>query len=274
MASDWSESVDGDGTARARATALPLVLAPTTDPAWRLEEDGFNLAREHEIESLFTVSNGYVGTRASLEEGSPLTAPATFLAGIFDRGSTPETRAVLVAAPNWLGLRTTVEGQRLQLDHGVNLLHRRVLDMRQGLLWREWRHQDANGRITRVRTMRLVSRADRHALFQLVELTAENYSGRAEIEHWVEAPVASPASPATAPGLVPVPLPSELPANGTHAVALQPSAARPTSARRSRGTPSAAGRRSGSTRPRRCSSRRSTPRVTPATSWPRAPRRG
>src|SRR5690242_19923504 len=66
--------------------AIDLVLpaTPTPDPGWVLAEDGFHLAREHEIESLFAVANGYVGSRGSLAEGSSLSAPATFIAGVFD----------------------------------------------------------------------------------------------------------------------------------------------------------------------------------------------
>lgn len=36
---------------------------------WMLIEEGFTLAREHKTESLFAISNGLTGTRASLEEG-------------------------------------------------------------------------------------------------------------------------------------------------------------------------------------------------------------
>ncbi len=61
--------------------ALPEV--PTDDPGWILVEHGFILAREHEIEALFAIGNGYVGTRGSLAEGSALSAAATLVAGIF-----------------------------------------------------------------------------------------------------------------------------------------------------------------------------------------------
>ena len=39
-----------------------LLAAPTDDPGWILVEQGFTLAREHEVESLFAVGNGYVGS--------------------------------------------------------------------------------------------------------------------------------------------------------------------------------------------------------------------
>ena len=78
----------GGGPARlnARQAALQpvdLPVEPTVDLGWILVEEGFALAREHEVESLFAIGNGYVGSRASLAEGTPLSAPATFVAGVF-----------------------------------------------------------------------------------------------------------------------------------------------------------------------------------------------
>ena len=58
------------------------------------------------------------------------------------------------------------------------LAHRRVLDLSQGVLWREWRQQDPSGRITRLTHLQLASLADRHLLLQSVAVTAENYAGR------------------------------------------------------------------------------------------------
>jgi hypothetical protein len=68
-----------------------LPAAPTDDPGWILVDEGFTLAREHEVESLFAIGNGYAGSRGSLAEGSALSAPATFVAGVFDSeaGSVP-----------------------------------------------------------------------------------------------------------------------------------------------------------------------------------------
>lgn len=160
-------------------------LEPTADPAWVLIEEGFNLAREHEIESLFTVANGYIGTRGSLSEGSSLSAPATFIAGIYDvdpKWPVPE----LAVAPDWMRLRSRVDGSEIRLEGGHSLLHRRVLDMRQGIMWREWRHQDAEGRVSHLRLLRLASLADRHLLVQMVWFTPENYSGRLELETHIE----------------------------------------------------------------------------------------
>ena len=56
-----------------------------------------------------------------------------------------------------------------------------MLDLRQGVLWREWRHEDSRGRITRVRFLRLASLADRHVLLQSVAVTVENCAARIEL---------------------------------------------------------------------------------------------
>jgi kojibiose phosphorylase len=154
--------------------------SPTSDREWIVVEDGFTLTREHEVESLLAIGNGYVGSRASLAEGCALSAPATFVAGVFsgEPGSVP----ALAPSADWSRLSITVEGHPLRLDRGQRLDHRRILDLRQGMLWREWRHQDADGRITRLRELRFASLADRHLLVQSVTLTAENYSGRVTVD--------------------------------------------------------------------------------------------
>jgi kojibiose phosphorylase len=167
---------------------------PTADPDWLLVEEGFNPVREREVESLFAIANGYVGTRGSLAEGSRYSSPATYLAGVFDVGPEPGDTPELAVAPDWTRLLITVEGNPLELEAGEALEHRRVLDLRQGILWRDWRHRDLAGRVTRLRFVRLVSLADRHALLQSVTLTPENYSGRLRIEAVIDAAPAREAS--------------------------------------------------------------------------------
>jgi kojibiose phosphorylase len=176
----------GGGPARfrellaAQAALHPVKLpgSPSEDASWHLVEQGFVLSREHEVESLFAVGNGLVGTRGSIAEGSALSAPATFIAGVYETpnaiGAVPE----LVCIADWTYLSAEIDGCPIRADAGDNLMHRRILDIRQGGLFREWQHRDAAGRLTTIRALRLASQADRHVLFQSVVLTPENYSGR------------------------------------------------------------------------------------------------
>jgi trehalose/maltose hydrolase-like predicted phosphorylase len=173
----------------AAASVMPAPLR-SRDPNWLLVNDGFTLGREHEIESLFSIANGYIGSRGSLAEGCPLSAPATFVAGIFEELNVPGSVPQLMALPDWTGVRIWIDDQPLTMQQGQVLEHRRILDFRRGMLWREWRHKDPKGRITRIVTFRLASLADRHLLLHSVALTAENYSAVIRFESSMQATAA------------------------------------------------------------------------------------
>ena len=149
------------------------------DPFFLIEE-GFDLAREHEIQALFTVGNGYVGTLGSLAEGGSLSSPATLFAGIY--GQEEE----MLLAPDWTHLRAFLAENELVLEEGEILEHRRILDLKQGILRREWLHKDAAGRISHLHFLRLASLADRHLLFQAVWIHPENFGDRLHLESKME----------------------------------------------------------------------------------------
>jgi len=91
-----------------------------------MEQDGYQAALEHEVESRFAISNGFLGVRASLEEPTIASRPRTFITGLFDAppGAVPPPR--LVPGPDWLRLQVLVEGQPQPLDAGQTLAHRRT----------------------------------------------------------------------------------------------------------------------------------------------------
>jgi kojibiose phosphorylase len=178
---ELAEQLLGRGDApRAAFAALPA--APTRDPSWIIVEPGFVLAREHEIESIFAVANGSLGVRGSVAEGTSLSDPATFVAGVFDIEPTWHTIPGLMVMADWTDLRVMVDGRPLSLETGETLVHQRVLDLAQGMLWREWVHRDEAGRVTRLVFLRFASLADRQLAAQCASITAENYSGRVRLE--------------------------------------------------------------------------------------------
>ena len=174
-------------TVLSRKTFIGLPADVSSDPDWLLVEKGFSAAREDEIESLFTTANGAIGTRGSLPEGSKFSFPLTLIAGVF---GIPEGDTIpeLVPVPDWTHLAVGVEGRKVTLEEQGTLVHRRVLDVKQGLLWREWRYCDLAGRATHLRYLRLASLADRHVLLQSAIVSAENYSGHLQVESRLEHP--------------------------------------------------------------------------------------
>ena len=174
------------------------------DPRWLLVVDGWAAKREPAIEGALALVNGYLGTRAAVEEGSDASAPATFVAGVFDTATqasvqaaaTPDHQvtaaptAELVVAPDWSKLRVVVDGIALTTDTAEILAHRRALDMRRGVLVREWRLRVGN-RTTRLRSLRFASLDDRHVLGQALEVMAEDWSGEMTVEAIVDGDVAN-----------------------------------------------------------------------------------
>jgi len=167
---------------------LPVTPLLAIDPGWSLAEAGFEPAGERGVESIFTMANGYVGTRGSLAERTSLSSPATFLAGAFEASEAPGGTLELTKLPDWTQLRVLVEGVPLSLETGTTLDHRRILDLQHGLLFRTWRHEDEQGRVTALTCLRAVCHHDRHLLLQSVTITPENYSGTISIESFTEGP--------------------------------------------------------------------------------------
>ncbi len=160
-------------------------LHPTADPAWVMAEDGFDPRREADIEARFAIGNGLLGVRAAraasrgplwatpMRHLHPTASPRSYVAGLFDSPDIEPPVPVLMSAPDWLRLIIRLDGQTLRLDPAGLLVHHRRLDLRRGLLIVEWRQRDANGVIARLRTLRLVSQAERAIGLQWAELAIE-----------------------------------------------------------------------------------------------------
>jgi kojibiose phosphorylase len=151
---------------------------------WLVEESTLEMAKLNFAETIFTVGNGYQGTRGSLEEGSKGERSGTFLAGVFDHHDS--TVIDLVNAPSWLPLTLWVEGIRLDVQTCQVLEHRRALDMRTGMLYRLTRFEDALGRITCYESLRYASFSHQHQCGIHAQVTAENYDGEIAVESAID----------------------------------------------------------------------------------------
>ncbi|HSC93665.1 MAG TPA: HAD-IA family hydrolase [Burkholderiales bacterium] len=163
---------------------------PSREPAfsiteqanWVLRETSYNRSRERSIEARFAVSNGFLGVRASraVSRGPAWISwqhtlswsswPRTYVAGLFDTPNADPPVPALVPAPDWLRLRLIIDGAPLLLRFGELVRHWRTLEMRRGLLITDWHQRQPDGRLVRLRTLRLVSLADRAVALQLMEL--------------------------------------------------------------------------------------------------------
>ena len=173
----WREGRPGVAEARA---GFP---EPTSDPAWVLEVVGFDPLGERDVESWLTVANGRTGTRGSVEEHSEESDPATYVAGVF--GSSEDGR-LLVSGPQWTRLKPRIGSEALDLDLGDTLEHRRLLDLRDGMVFRFWRQRLHSGVEATFRSVRYASLADRAVM--VLEATLDSASGRVRLASGIPAP--------------------------------------------------------------------------------------
>jgi alpha,alpha-trehalase len=156
---------------------------------WALVYEGYDPAQEKLREALCTVGNGYFATRGAAPEARADEShyPGTYLAGGYNRlKSVLAGREVenedLVNLPNWLPLTFRIgEGDWFDPEKVEVLLYRQELDMRCGVLRREVRFRDREGRTTRLRQTRLVHMSLRHLAAMETVLTAEDWSAEVEL---------------------------------------------------------------------------------------------
>ncbi len=135
------------------------------DP-WRLKYHGLNVERLGQLESLFSLANGHIGLRGSLDEGEPRHMPGTYMNGIFEqiklpyaeRGyGYPEVGETIVNVTDGKLIRLVLGDSPFDMRYGTLLRHERMLDMRSGILSRVTEWTSPNGHTVRVTSKRLVS---------------------------------------------------------------------------------------------------------------------
>ncbi len=147
---------------------------------WILIETQFDPEQLHSKETVFTIGNGYLGTRGSFEEGYPHALPATFIHGVYD--DVPVVYTELVNCPDWLPLVVIVNGDRFRLDQGEILRYDRQFDLRQGLLSRYLRWRSPSGNTIDISFERFASLADPHVLALRCHLTPIDFDGLIEVQ--------------------------------------------------------------------------------------------
>lgn len=155
------------------------------DP-WVLEFGSYDASSELLREALCTVGNGRFATRGAAPECRAADGdhyPGTYVAGIYNRLSdevserTIESES-LVNLPNWLPVTFKIEdGEWFDIDEVRILFFRQALELNRGILIREVRFRDREGRETSLSQRRLahMTRPSLAALETTVR--PENWSG-------------------------------------------------------------------------------------------------
>lgn len=141
-----------------------------SEPEWLIPDDSFAVEDQTLKESIFTLGNGYIGSRGTYEETPLRSHPGTFFAGIYNRNG--QKVAELLNAPNPFYLRLSHNDQLLATFQTPTLEHHRTLDMSKGLLHRQAIFKTESGALIDYQSLRFLSMADRQLGVMTVDITS------------------------------------------------------------------------------------------------------
>jgi kojibiose phosphorylase len=147
---------------------------------WTLIESQFAPVQLRSRETVFTIGNGYLGTRGIFEEGYPQALPTTLVNGLYD--DRPVVYTELANCPDWLSLVVIVNGERFLLDRSTLFQYERQLDLRCGVLSRSVRWRSPAGNTVDLRLERFASLADQQVLGLRCQITAIDFNGTIEVQ--------------------------------------------------------------------------------------------
>ncbi len=147
------------------------MTAPTlhVDP-WLVREPDVDPGTMPVAESLFSLSNGYVGIRGTLDEVEPFGMRGTYLSGVYETHplsypeggyGQPEVGQAMLTVAEGTPLRLLVDGIPLDVREAGPQVHERTLDLRAGTLDRRVRWTAQSGATVEVTSRRLVSLVER-----------------------------------------------------------------------------------------------------------------
>ena len=161
------------------------------DP-WLVIESDFNGNSSEISESMFSLSNEYMGTRGLFEEGfDGASLEGCYIGGIYLKSKVPyiwqrpgfiNFANTQIHTTNWLRIKVTVADETFSMSDSKYNDYRRVLDMRNGILKRKLVFVGKDGSETHLCWERFISQADRHAGAIKLTVKAVNHSKKIKID--------------------------------------------------------------------------------------------
>ena len=146
---------------------------------WMVGETDFQPAYLGKYETIFTLSNGYMGVRAATEETYQEETRGCYIAGLFDKF--PGEVTELANIPDWLNIEIRLDGEIFDLKRGKILSYQRQLNIKDGQLTRNIEWESPTGKKIRLTFERFVSLKNLHFAALKVKIIPLNYSGTIEI---------------------------------------------------------------------------------------------
>ena len=130
------------------------------DESWLIRENEWVRKLQNVRESQFALGNGYLGVRGVLEEIPYDSIPGTYIAGVYDKMASQVSE--LVNLPNPFNFKFTIGGEKLDVIAMDVIEHKRILNLRSGLLLRHTLYKNSKKSRFDYHSLRFVSMSDKN----------------------------------------------------------------------------------------------------------------
>lgn len=158
--------------------------------AWTVTEEQFLRETNYRNETTFALSNGYIGTRGTMEEAYDFDVDTgmegNFINGFYESTDirygeanfgSPLRSQTLLNLPNLKETRLCIDGEVFSLLESQISDYKRTLFLREGVVRRTVVWTTQTGKKLRIDTLRLVSFEQKHIMAQRMEITPLNFDG-------------------------------------------------------------------------------------------------
>ncbi len=161
---------------------------------WKVNEESFITEYNHHHESIFSLGNGYMGTRGTLEEDytgpEGTSTPGIYINGVYasewiiygeEAPQQPEKSQTILNLANWLKINLYLDGEKFNMLDGKVEEYSRVLDMKEGTLSRSLIWISPTGKKVRINIKRFLSFTEIHNGLINYSVEALNFEGKLKI---------------------------------------------------------------------------------------------
>ena len=160
---------------------------------WYIIEKPYNDTSHNKNETIFSVGNGYIGMRASFEEGDDGPAKSTkgtFLNGFYERHPIQYPEGAfgyakfddtMLNVTNSLPIYLTIEGETFSMFRGTVLDYNRLLCLQTGKMIRSLVWRSGKGHEVKINITRMVCQMNKHLAVIEYAVTPINFDGKIEL---------------------------------------------------------------------------------------------
>lgn len=165
---------------------------------WKVVEEAFNLEKNANNESLFTLANGYIGMRGdgaeSIEEA--FSKPGTFINGFFEKATIiygesaygfAKNKQIMLNVCNAKLLDITVDGETFNPASSLMDSYYRELDMKKGIEIRKLVWTTTTGKKLLIENRNVVSMSRKYVAAREYSITPLNFNGNINVTSILDA---------------------------------------------------------------------------------------